>query len=350
MRPSAPPPPADGGPVLALTVGDPSGVGPDLALVAWQLRRARAIPAFALVADPDMIARRAAHLGMRLTVTATSWEKAERVFAHALPVIPLDQALAGVPGAPDPADAPGVIASIEMAVAAVRAGKARAVVTSPIGKKTLYDAGFAYPGLTEFLGALAETFAPGPHVPVMMLAGPELRTVPVTVHIPLSEVPKQLTAERIVTVGRIVARDLASRFGIAAPRLAVAGLNPHAGEGGAMGREDLDILTPAIATLRAEGIDASGPFPADTLFHPARRASYDAVLGMYHDQALIPVKTIAFDETVNVTLGLPFVRTSPDHGTALDIAGTGHARPDSLIAAVMLADRLAPAPVPVPAT
>ena len=346
MRPAPPLPPADGGPVLALTVGDPSGVGPDLALVAWQLRRARNLPPFALIADPAMIARRAEHLGMRLTVTATEWAKAESVFARALPVIPLDQPLAGVPGAPDPADAPGVIAAIEHAVAGVREGKARAVVTCPIGKKTLYDAGFRYPGHTEFLGALAESFGPGPHEPVMMLAGPELRTVPVTVHIPLSEVPKRLTAERIVTVGRIVARDLAARFGIAAPRLAVAGLNPHAGEGGSMGREDIDIIAPAIATLRAEGIDASGPFPADTLFHPARRATYDAVLGMYHDQALIPVKTIAFDETVNVTLGLPFVRTSPDHGTALDIAGSGHARPDSLIAALVLADRMATAAAP----
>lgn len=344
MRPAPPPAPADGGPVLALTVGDPSGVGPDLALIAWQLRRARGIAPFALIADPDMIARRAARLGMRVAVTATDWAKAEAVFARALPVIPLAQPLAGEPGRPDPADAPGVIAAISMAVAAVHSGAARAVVTSPIGKKTLYDAGFRYPGHTEFLGALSEAWGPGPHEPVMMLAGPELRTVPVTVHIPLAAVPARLTAERILTVGRIVARDLAGRFGIAAPRLAVAGLNPHAGEGGAMGREDLDIIAPAIAALRAEGIDATGPFPADTLFHPARRATYDAVLGMYHDQALIPVKTIAFDETVNVTLGLPFVRTSPDHGTALDIAGTGHARPDSLIAALKLADRLVPAP------
>ena len=223
----------------------------------------------------------------------------------------------------------------------MRTGRASAVVTNPIAKSALYKAGFEFPGHTEYLAALAERFAPGPHRAVMMLAGPDLRTVPVTIHIPLAEVPKRLTTELIVATGRIVARDLARRFGIAAPRIAVCGLNPHAGEDGAIGREDIEVVPPAVAALRAEGIDAFGPLPADTLFHAAARARFDAALGMYHDQALIPIKTLAFDEGVNVTLGLPFVRTSPDHGTAFEIAGTGRARPDSLVAALRLAAVLA---------
>jgi 4-hydroxythreonine-4-phosphate dehydrogenase len=219
---------------------------------------------------------------------------------------------------------------------------AAGIVTAPIQKATLYAAGFTYPGHTEFLGALAAKWWPGePAEPVMMLSGPDLSTVPVTVHIPLADVPGAVTRERIVQVARIVARDLATRFQNHNPRIAIAGLNPHAGEDGTMGLEDRDIIAPAIADLRAAGLNVTGPHPSDTLFHARARAGYDVVLAMYHDQALIPVKTIAFDETVNVTLGLPFVRTSPDHGTALDIAGLGTARPDSLIAALRLAARMA---------
>jgi 4-hydroxythreonine-4-phosphate dehydrogenase len=215
------------------------------------------------------------------------------------------------------------------------------VVTCPIAKKPLYDAGFGFPGHTEYLAHLASRHIGRDVTPVMLLAGPDLRTVPVTIHIALADVPKVLTTELIIATARITAADLKSRFGIPRPRLAIAGLNPHAGEGGAMGLEDIAIVAPAVEMLKAEGIDAIGPLPADTMFHPRARASYDAALCMYHDQALIPAKTLAFDEAVNVTLGLPFIRTSPDHGTAFDIAGKGIARADSLIAALRLARRLA---------
>jgi 4-hydroxythreonine-4-phosphate dehydrogenase len=264
-------------------------------------------------------------------------EEAASAFATALPVMPLGIPVAARPGEPDPASAAATVRSIETAVALVRAGRARAVVTNPIAKHVLYEAGFRHPGHTEFLAALAGD--PPPH-PVMMLWSEGLAVVPVTVHIPLSEVPRRLTTDLIVETGRIVARDLRARFGVASPRLALAGLNPHAGESGTMGSEDEAVVRPAVERLNAEGIAARGPVPADTLFHARARAGYDAVLAMYHDQALIPIKTIAFDDAVNVTLGLPFVRTSPDHGTAFDIAGRGIARPDSLMAALRLAGRL----------
>jgi 4-hydroxythreonine-4-phosphate dehydrogenase len=225
-------------------------------------------------------------------------------------------------------------------VADVCAGAAAAIVTNPVAKNVLYRSGFPEPGHTEYLGKLAEESTGAPAQPVMMLWSPELAVVPVTIHLPLKEVVAKLTADLVVETGRIVARDLHERFGIARPRLAVAGLNPHAGEDGALGDEDLTLVRPAVERLRAEGIDARGPLPADSLFHAAARASYDVALAMYHDQALIPIKTLAFDHAVNVTLGLPFVRTSPDHGTAFDIAGTGRADPTSLIAALQLAARL----------
>ena len=222
----------------------------------------------------------------------------------------------------------------------VRAGSASAVVTNPIAKHVLYEAGFRHPGHTEFLAALASEGSGKTYHPVMMLWSEQLAVVPVTVHIPLADVPAALTTDLIVLTGRIVARELRERFGIAQPRLALAGLNPHAGENGAMGTEDARIIVPAIEILRQDGIEVTGPLPADTMFHASARSRYDAALAMYHDQALIPIKTIAFDEAVNVTLGLPFVRTSPDHGTAFDIAGKGIARPDSLMAALKLAARL----------
>ena len=326
---------------LAVTMGDPAGVGLDITLNAWLTRAAHDLPAFYVIADPRAIRRRAEMLGLDVPQIETDADNARRHFGDGLPIVPLDAHVLGTPGMATSDDAAGVLESIETAVANCRRGVAAAVVTNPIQKKTLYDAGFEFPGHTEFLGSLADQWDGGPWQPVMMLAGPQLRTVPVTVHIPLSAVPNALTTDLVVTKGRIVARDLVQRFGIEKPRLAVAGLNPHAGEGGALGQEDDNIVAPAIAALRTEGIDARGPFPADTLFHAEARQSYDAVLAMYHDQALIPVKTLAFDETVNVTLGLPFVRTSPDHGTALDIAGTGKARPTSLIHAMRLAAELA---------
>jgi 4-hydroxythreonine-4-phosphate dehydrogenase len=325
--------------VLALTQGDPAGIGPEIALKAWLQRERIGVPFFVL-SDPDFFARTGARLGLDVPIKPSALGEVERVFPEALPVVPLDLPVQAEPGRPSVATARATITSIESAVRLARAGKVSAVVTNPIAKHVLYDAGFAHPGHTEFLAALsAEEGAPAPH-PVMMLWCEELAVVPVTVHIALSDVARALTRDLVVTTAHIVAREMRQRFGLANPRLAVAGLNPHAGENGSMGSEDRDILAPAVSALRAEGIDASGPFPADTLFHPAARRRYDVALAMYHDQALIPIKTIAFDEAVNVTLGLPFVRTSPDHGTAFDIAGQGIARPDSLIAALRLAARL----------
>jgi 4-hydroxythreonine-4-phosphate dehydrogenase len=326
---------------LALSAGDPSGIGPEIAITAFLARDAVGLPAFYLLADPELIASRANHLGLSVPIVETAPAQAAQVFARGLPIVPLAAKSIDSPGRPDPANAAGTIEAIDRAVAACLAGDAAAVVTCPIAKKPLYDAGFRFPGHTEYLAHLAARHSGVEAMPVMMLAGPDLRTVPVTIHIALAEVPKVLTTELIVATARITAADLASRFGIARPRLAIAGLNPHAGEGGSMGLEDERIVRPAVEILRAEGIDAFGPLPADTLFHARARAGYDVALCMYHDQALIPAKALAFDEAVNVTLGLPFIRTSPDHGTAFDIAGKGIARPDSLIAALKLARRLA---------
>ncbi|TIV22708.1 MAG: 4-hydroxythreonine-4-phosphate dehydrogenase PdxA, partial [Mesorhizobium sp.] len=307
----------------------------------WQAGDSAGVPPFYLLADPALIKARARLVGANVTVVETLPRQAAPHFARVLPVVPLHARHVDTPGEPDPANAAGTIEAIDRAVADCLAGSAAAVVTCPIAKKPLYDAGFGFPGHTEYLAHLASRHTGKEVTPVMLLAGPDLRTVPVTIHIPLAEVPKVLTTELIVAVARITAADLKSRFGIARPRLAIAGLNPHAGEGGAMGQEDAAVVAPAVETLKAEGIDAVGPLPADTMFHPRARATYDAALCMYHDQALIPAKTLAFDEAVNVTLGLPFIRTSPDHGTAFDIAGRGIARAESLIAALRLARRLA---------
>jgi 4-hydroxythreonine-4-phosphate dehydrogenase len=273
-------------------------------------------------------------------VTATP-ASATASFRTALPVVPLDITVSAEPGHPDRSSAPAAVASIRRAVADVMAGVASAVVTNPVAKNVLYNWGFAEPGHTEFLAKLVQEATGKSLHPVMMLWSPELAVVPVTIHLPLKEIFKQLSTELIVDTGRIVARDLSQRFGLRHPRLAVAGLNPHAGEAGALGEEDEAIVAPAVARLAADGIDVKGPLPADSMFHDRARATYDAALCMYHDQALIPIKTLAFDHAVNVTLGLPFVRTSPDHGTAFDIAGTGSADPASLIAALRLAKRLA---------
>ncbi len=329
-------------PPLAVSIGDPSGIGPDVALVAWLQRDELSLPPFALLADPVQLAARARHLGLDVDIEAiTTITEANRVFYRALPVLPLSNKLAESVGKPLPENAAGIIEAIERAVELTLNGDASAVVTCPISKKPLYEVGFPYPGHTEFLAELASKYLGRPVTPVMMLAGPQLRAVPVTIHIPLSEVPVRLSTTDIIEVSRITAVALRERFGILAPRLAISGLNPHAGEGGAMGKEDDAIILPAIETLRSEGIDVRGPLPADTMFHASARATYDAAVCMYHDQALIPAKALAFDETVNVTLGLPFIRTSPDHGTAFDIAGKGIARPDSLVAAIRLAQELA---------
>ena len=328
---------------LALTLGEPAGIGPDLALAVWHRRAELDVPRFYVVADPDFLSRRAGRLGLDVPIAAVTPAAAAAAFASALPVVAIDVAVSAEPGRPDRSSAPAAIASIRRAVADVMAGAAAAIVTNPIAKNVLYDWGFAEPGHTEFLATLVQEATGTSLRPIMMLWSPELAVVPVTIHLPLREIFKHLSTELVVETGRIVARDLAVRFRISRPRLAVAGLNPHAGENGALGEEDRTIVAPAVARLMADGIDARGPLPANSLFHERARATYDVALCMYHDQALIPIKTLAFDHAVNVTLGLPFVRTSPDHGTAFDIAGTGAADVTSLVAALRLAARLAKA-------
>jgi 4-hydroxythreonine-4-phosphate dehydrogenase len=335
---------------LALTLGEPAGIGPDLTIQLWRRRAELRLPAFYVIADPEFIKRRAHLLGLDVMVGVGTPAQAVDTFARALPIVTLDIPITATPGHPDMSSAPAAVASIRRAVADVLAGKAAAIVTNPVAKNVLYRSGFAEPGHTEFLAKLVEETTGQPTRPVMMLWSPELAVVPVTIHLPFKEVVTRLTSELVVETARIVARDLSARFGISHPRIVVAGLNPHAGEQGALGAEDGAIVAPAVKQLQAEGIDAIGPLPADTLFHERARAGYDVALCMYHDQALIPIKTLAFDHAVNVTLGLPFVRTSPDHGTAFDIAGTGTADPSSLIAALTLAARLsATAPTLVPA-
>ncbi len=326
---------------LALTLGEPAGIGPDLALAIWRRRVELDLPAFYLIGDPAFLKQRAAQLNLDVAIAVVAPETAAAAFRLALPVVAMDIAVSAQPGRPDKSSAPAAVASIRRAVADVMAGRAAAVVTNPVAKNVLYNWGFAEPGHTEFLARLVHEATGKILRPVMMLWSPELAVVPVTIHLPLREIFAQLTTDLVAETGRIVAHDLTARFRLAQPRLAVAGLNPHAGEAGTLGEEDAAIVAPAVARLVAEGIDAKGPLPADSLFHERARASYDAALCMYHDQALIPIKTLAFDHAVNVTLGLPFVRTSPDHGTAFDIAGTGHADPASLIAALRLAARLA---------
>lgn len=325
---------------LCLTQGDPSGIGPDITLALYRERRARG-EAFFVLADPGVLRRRAALLGLDVAIAETEPEGARALFPDALPVVPLRAKAIGEPGRPDPADAPATIEAIARAVELVRAGRASAVVTNPIAKSVLYRAGFAHPGHTEFLGELAQAHWGAPARPVMLLWSRDLAVVPATIHVPLAAVPGLLNTPDLVEIGAIVIEAWRRDFGVARPRLVFAGVNPHAGEGGAIGREDIEIVAPAVARLVAQGHDARGPLPADTLFHAAARATYDVAICAYHDQALIPLKTLAFDSGVNVTLGLPFIRTSPDHGTAFDIAGTGAARATSLAEAVALAGRMA---------
>ncbi|MEP0943483.1 MAG: 4-hydroxythreonine-4-phosphate dehydrogenase PdxA [Rhizobiaceae bacterium] len=332
---------------LAVSVGDPAGIGMDCLLLAWQahLRGTIApLPNLTVACDSKQLLRRAKLLGIVVELCSHSdqGDRDPETHAKQLRYVELQNSLSGSPGQSDAADSRGVVESITTAVDMVATGEAGAIVTLPINKKNLYDSGFEYPGHTEFLASLSESW-PGvgsPVRPVMMLAGPELRAVPVTIHIPLRAVPDQLTADAIIETATIAASDLRKRFGIANPRLAVSGLNPHAGENGALGHEDAAIIVPAIKALQTAGIDCTGPLPADTMFHSAARARYDLAICMYHDQALIPAKALAFDDTVNVTLGLPFIRTSPDHGTAYDIAGTGKANPASTIAAIRMADQM----------
>ena len=327
---------------LALTSGEPAGIGADITLKAWLRRADLKLPAFYWLGDAASLDRRAKALGLAVPIAEVAPEEASEAFARALPIVATGHAATARPGQPDDNSAGAALASIRQAVKDVTAGRASAVVTNPIAKNVLYRTGFRHPGHTEYLAELAATKNSTPQ-PVMLLWSPALAVVPVTIHVSLREALAQLSSELIASTARIVASGLKSHFGIARPRLAVSGLNPHAGEDGSLGTEEKTIVAPAVELLRSEGLDVRGPLPADTMFHEAARRSYDCAICMYHDQALIPVKTLAFEDAVNVTLGLPFIRTSPDHGTAFDIAGTGKANPSSLIAALQLAARMAAA-------
>ncbi len=320
---------------IAVTMGEPAGIGGEILLSAWRRRRA-GDPVFFVLDDPERLRKVDALAGIGACVAAIG-DPAEAVgvIDSALPVLPLSCEVPFLPGRLDPGTAPSVLESIERAVSLTREGRAGAVVTNPIHKANLYAAGFAFPGHTEYLAHLA-----GSGRVAMMLASPELRVVPVTIHVPLRQVPELLSGELVEETALLVEEALRRDFGIDRPRLAVAGLNPHAGEDGTLGEEDGWVIAPAIARLQERGLDVRGPLPADTMFHEKAREGYDAALCMYHDQAMLPVKTLAFDRAVNITLGLPFIRTSPDHGTALDIAGKGIARPESLIAAIAMAAEL----------
>ena len=340
LRPTSPLASSALNPPLALSLGDPAGIGPEITVKAWNALRG-AGPTFVVVGDFDALAA-ASPEGAAIIRRVGGPEEAADVFAQALPVIDMPLRAPVIAGRPSAAHAEAIVRWIETGVGLALSGAVSGLVTAPIAKAPLYEAGFGFPGHTEFLADLtAGAPYPGPRGPVMMLTAADLRTVLVTIHIPLTAVAPALSVERIVHVAKVTAYALTHDFGVARPRLAMAGLNPHAGEGGALGREEIEIVAPAAARLRAEGIDCLDPRPADTLFHPGARIGYDAAVCLYHDQALIPVKTIDFWGGVNVTLGLPIVRTSPDHGTGFDIAGRGVGRPESLIAAIRLAADMA---------
>jgi 4-hydroxythreonine-4-phosphate dehydrogenase len=318
-------------------MGEPAGIGGEITLAAWRARSDAALTPFFVIDDAERLSALAERLSLGIPIQVIDEPaQAMRCFSHALPVLHRPLAAINHPGTPNPANAKAVVGAIEEAVALTLAGQAGAMITNPIHKKALYDGGFGFPGHTEFLASLA-----GVDRVVMMLVAPQLKVVPVTIHLALRTAIQTLSTDEIVATGLITALALRNDFGIHRPRLAIAGLNPHAGEGGAMGSEDQEIVAPAVDELRHAGIDAFGPLSPDTMFHARARAGYDAALCMYHDQALIPLKTIDFDGGVNVTLGLPFIRTSPDHGTAFDLAGSGRARPDSLIAALKVARDMA---------
>ena len=323
-------------------MGEPAGIGGEVTLKAWANARTE-LPPFAVIDDADRLEALAQTLGLAVPVARIeAFGETKAVSRRALPVLHRPLPVRPTPGTPEPRNAARVIGAIDEGIELLLSGAAGGMVTNPIHKETLYRAGFAEPGHTEYITRrVADARGEAEALPVMMLACPALKVVPVTIHLPLAQVAQALTQENIMAAGRTLARALVTDFGLARPRLAVAALNPHAGEGGMLGREEMDIIAPACAELRREGIDVAGPLPADTLFHEAARARFDAVLCMYHDQALIPLKTLDFVRGVNITLGLPIVRTSPDHGTAFDIAGTGKADPASLIEAIRLAGEIA---------
>ncbi|MBD3835485.1 4-hydroxythreonine-4-phosphate dehydrogenase PdxA [Brevundimonas sp.] len=323
---------------LVLTLGEPAGVGPEIIAAAWRARPNEALP-FAVIGDADLLRRQ----DIPVAEVFAPLDGVE-AFARALPVIHRPLPAPVVVGQPDPANAAAVADGVEEAVSLCLAGQASGLVTSPIAKAPMYASGFRFPGHTEFIAELtADAPYPGTRGPVMMLTAKDLRACLVTIHVALDQVAELVTAERVARTARVVHESLKRDFAIGRPRLAMAALNPHAGEGGALGLQEIETLIPVAEQLRGEGIDITDPKPADTLFHEDARATYDAAICMYHDQALIPVKTLDFWGGVNVSLGLPIIRTSPDHGTGFDIAGRGIARPDSLIAAIRLASEMAAA-------
>ena len=326
---------------LAVSQGDPAGIGPELVVTADSQRNTLGLPPFVVTGDAKVLSARARALGLPIDIVEAGARDAATLFADALPVISVPCPQPVTPGIPDSANAPAIIEAIRLGTELTLNGDTAGLVTAPIAKSVLYGSGFRFPGHTEYLGALAAEATGNPVTPVMLIAGPLLKVVPVTIHIPLADVPSALTSEAIIATGRILAADLADRFALERPRIAVSGLNPHAGENGALGHEDAAIIAPAVAALKASGIDATGPLPADTMFHAEARAGYDAALCMYHDQALIPAKALGFHDSVNVTLGLPFIRTSPDHGTAFSLAATGKAHSGSFIAALRMARQMA---------
>ncbi|NKB20649.1 MAG: 4-hydroxythreonine-4-phosphate dehydrogenase PdxA [Alphaproteobacteria bacterium] len=327
-------------PPIAITMGDPAGIGGEISLKAWATSlRSNSIPFF-LIDDPNRLEMLATDLSLNIPIeTITRPDQAHEIFSNALPVLEETLPEMIIPGTPNAAFASTIVRSIDRALELVLSGNASAMVTNPIHKSTLYDAGFAHPGHTEYLAAQTEAECE----PVMMLVSPSVRVVPVTIHLSLRDAIEALSIERIMQCATTTAAALRNDFAINQPRIAIAGLNPHAGEDGHLGREEIEIISPAIDQLKSAGLYVDGPFPSDSLFHEAARRHYDVVICMYHDQALIPSKTLDFDSGVNVTLGLPVVRTSPDHGTAFDIAGTGKANPGSLIAAITIAEQLATA-------
>ena len=321
-------------PPLAVSLGDPAGIGPEVIAKCWDNRSSFQLPSFVAIGDPRSIG---AVWDGPIEVVDDPRE-ADAAFDYGLPLIQLLAPQPDRPAHPSVAGAHASLDALELAVGLARSGSASAVVTGPVAKEQLYGIGFQHPGQTEFV---AERCGVSPGNVAMMLAGPTLRTVPATTHLPVAQVPSALTIGLVESRGRTTLRGLQRNFGIAEPRLAIAGLNPHAGEAGAMGREELEIIEPAIAALRAEGWRVSGPHSADTMFHDRARANYDAALCMYHDQALIPIKALHFEDAVNITLGLPIVRTAPDHGTAFDIAGTDRADPRPMAAAIRMASHCA---------
>ena len=324
---------------IAISMGEPAGIGPDLILELYERRGELNLPPFLVFGNLAFLAARSRRLGLNINFAQTTIERAPEEFPIALPVIHVDGLVPHKPGDTSPLSGKVVMESISRAVAETLAGRCRGLMTAPIHKAALYQAGFKYPGHTEYLAALCANGGAVPH-PVMMLAHEDFRVVPLTVHIPLKDVPALITSKLIRETARIVEHDLRTRFGIEAPRIAITGLNPHAGESGSLGEEENEIIVPTVLDLKNSGMNIDGPFPADTAFVPSTWGTYDAVIAMYHDQALIPIKTVAFDDAVNLTLGLPVVRTSPDHGTAFDLAGTGNGSVGSMLAALRLADRL----------